>query len=102
MALRHVLLLVNLLWQLEAQKTYLTAPDKRGTREISTTGGVSRRTVASPTNSRQATAVRAAAKRESTGRAALVIREFGPLGPLTGVNCLTGNDLGLGKKNFRR
>lgn len=55
-------------WQLEAQKSYLTAPDKRGTREISTTGGVSRRTVGLPTNSRQATAVRAAAKRDSAGR----------------------------------
>ena len=62
------LLLVNLFWQLEAQKSYLTAPDKRGTREISTTGGVSRRTVGLPTNSRQATAVRAAAKRDSAGR----------------------------------
>jgi hypothetical protein len=44
--------------------------------------------------------VRAAAKRESTGRAALVIREFGPLGPLTGAICLIGNDLGRLKKIF--
>ena len=41
---------------------------KRGTRDMSTTACDSWRQLLPPTNSRQATAVRAAAKRDSTGR----------------------------------